>query len=521
MASTSQLKMSRQQLGGWLLLLTALVIGILTAGWGTFADEGDNLVIGDMLLRGGVLYRDLFSHHFPFAYYWVAATIPLAGKSIYSLRVLVWIFEIACFATAMWATRWHLALGLAACLWSLVGVFFYNTHVVYYVFGAATMLVVTSITLAVLYDRVRLTWPLAAIIGACGIIALLSNPLLAYGFGIALLFLASKDWRKTLGSAALAGAGLLLYAGFLMFAGDWPIFWQRAIVFNSEIYSKYIGPYAKPVRFSMLLDMMTGGLGILEPEWRNLNPLAPVLDYYQFERWFYTGLFYRIALLGAVVLFAGQRRWRAAAFLYLAAAAALLVGGIGGRIQYFALLALFAIAALITQAWWPWHGRPQKIAAAAVSVLVAVMALWPAARAANAMYDHRAELVTMSQFDGVKAQADQIRAAVCGQTDVDLAWYPDGTYRAWFSGLRPLGGYSIMWPWVAEEGLPVVMPLLADPATKALVVVEDYTVWDQYDTKEYLKPLLDYVKANYADLGNGWYLSPAAAAGCPQPKPGG
>ena len=522
MPSTSQLKMSRQQLAGWLLLLTALVVGILTVGWGTFTDEGDNLVIGDMLLRGGVLYRDLFSHHFPFAYYWVAATIPLVGKSIYALRGLVWIFEIACFAIAMWTTRWHLTLGLAACLWSTVAVFYFGTHVVYYVFGAATMLIVTSLTLAVLDDRVRLTWPLAVLVGVCGIFALLSNPLLAYAFGIALLFLATKDRRKTFVSAAVAGAGLLLYAGFLVVSGDWASFWHDAIVFNSEVYSKYLGPYAKPVRFSMLFDITAGGLGILEPEWRNLDPLAPVLDYYQLERWLYTGFFYRIAILSGVVVFAGQRRWRAAAYLYLAAAAALLVGGSGGRIQYFALLALFVIAALITQAWWPWHRTTQqKVAAVAVSVLMAVMVLWPAVRVAGRIYDPKAGLATMSQFDGFEAQANKIKAAVCGQTDVALAWYPDGTYRSWFSGLPPLGGYAIMWPWVAEDGLPVVMPLLAAPATKALVVVEDATVWNHYSTQEYLKPLLDYVKSSYVNLGNGWYLSPAAAEGCPPPQPAG
>ncbi len=517
MATTSKSVRSRQQLAGWLLLLVALVVGMLTVGWGTFTDEGDNLVIGDMLARGGVLYRDLFSHHFPFAYYWVAATIPLVGKSIYALRVSVWLFEILCFATAMWATRWHLLLGLAALLWSMVAVFYFGTHVVYYVFGASTMLIVFSITFAVLYDHVRLTWRLATIIGVCGIIALLSNPLLAYAFGISLLFLVYKDWRRTLGSAAMTAAGLLLYGGFLVVTGDWPTFWQDAIVFNSQVYSKYLGQYANPVRFTMLFDIMASGLGVFEPAWRDLNPMAPVLDYYQLERWFYTGLVYRIVVWAAVLILALQRRWLAAAFLFLSAAAALLVGGSGGRIQYFALLALFVIGGLITQQWWPWrsNGR-QRIVAAAVSLAVAMLALWPGLRTINHMYAHRSELLSMSQLGGFETQADMIDAVVCGQTDVALAWYPDGTYRAWFSGLRPLAGYTIMWPWVAERALPVVMPLLADPDVKVLVVVEDFTVWRHYKTTEYLQPLLDFVKSNYKDLGYGWYLSPAAAAGCPQ-----
>jgi hypothetical protein len=505
----------RRQWIAWLLLAAALLIGSLTAGWGSFSDEGDNLAIGDLLLRGGVLYRDLFTHHFPFAYYWTAASIALVGKSIYALRLLVWFFQILTFAVAMWASRWHLPLGIAALLWSASAPLYFGNHIVYYIFGACSMLVVAVTTLAVLCDRVQFTWRRAGVVGICGVIALLSNPLLAYALGIAFLFLASKDWRRALASAGVSAICLLLYAGWLAAAGDWAAFWQSAIVFNSDIYAKYLGDYARPGRFAMLLDNMRHGLGLLEPEWRNFDPLAPVLDYYQFERWSYTGLAYRFVLLAGSVLLLVQRRWRAGLFLFVSAAAALLPGAIGARIQYLALLALFVMGALISQEWWPWrsNGR-QQLAAAAVSVAVAVLAFWPALRAADFVRANSDRMEAMAHFADYELQAQAIRDAVCGQTDVALAWYPDNTYRTWFSGLAPLGGYTIMWPWVAETGLPEILPLAADPAAKVLAVTEEQLVWNRFDTNEYLKPFYDFVRNNYVDLGGGWYLSPAAAAGC-------
>lgn len=469
-----------------------------------------------MLLRGGVLYRDLFSHHFPFAYYWTAAAIALVGKSLYALRLALWVFQIGAFAVAMWASRWYLPLGIAALLWSMSAPFYYGNHIVYYIFGACSMLVIVSTTLAVLYDRVPLTPVRAVLVGLFSVVALLSNPLLAYGLGIALLFLASKDWRRTSVSAAICAGGVLLYAGFLAATGDWAAFWQSAILFNTDIYAKYLGEHAAPGRFAMLLDNMVRGLGIMEPQWRNFDPLAPVFDYYKFERWSYTGLAYRFVLLGGSALLLAQRRWRAGAFLFLSAAAALLPGAIGARIQSLALLALFVMGALISQAWWPWrrNGR-QKLAAAAVSVLVAVLAFWPALRAADYVWTNRGQMENMAYFAGYERQGQALRDAACGQMDVALAFYPDNTHRAWFSGLAPLGGYTVMWPWVAEVGLPAIMPLAVDPAAKVLVAIEEYSVWDSFEATEYLKPFYDYVRSNYVDLGNGWYLSPAAAASCP------
>ena len=84
----------------WLLLGAAALVGCTTLYAYSFADEGDSLWIGLLLSRGQRLYRDFFSHHFPFQDYWGAAVIAAFGKSILAVRLSVWGFQIAAFGIA-------------------------------------------------------------------------------------------------------------------------------------------------------------------------------------------------------------------------------------------------------------------------------------------------------------------------------------------------------------------------------------------------------------------------------------
>ena len=49
-----------------------------------------------------------------------------------------------------------------------------------------------------------------------------------------------------------------------------------------------------------------------------------------------------------------------------------------------------------------------------------------------------------------------------------------------------------------------------------IVIVTDEVVWDEYATSDYLRPLLDYLDANYHKVSKDTYLSPALFASCPQ-----
>jgi hypothetical protein len=49
------------------------------------------------------------------------------------------------------------------------------------------------------------------------------------------------------------------------------------------------------------------------------------------------------------------------------------------------------------------------------------------------------------------------------------------------------------------------------------VILRDAVIWDRYDTRDYLRPLAEYLEANYHRVAEGTYLSPALHALCPPP----
>jgi hypothetical protein len=121
---------------GWLLVLVSFCIGFLTIYWGTEGDEADNLVVGTLIARGSVLYRDIFSHHFPFPYFWTALVVSLFGKSLLWIRASVWLFQIASFGIAMELSGYCLTLGCAAFFWSITRIFYQGNLVLYSSFCA-------------------------------------------------------------------------------------------------------------------------------------------------------------------------------------------------------------------------------------------------------------------------------------------------------------------------------------------------------------------------------------------------
>ncbi len=55
--------------------------------WADFPDEGDNFAGGWLISKGYVLYKDTFSHHMPFPYYYASLLIKLGLNDISGLRI--------------------------------------------------------------------------------------------------------------------------------------------------------------------------------------------------------------------------------------------------------------------------------------------------------------------------------------------------------------------------------------------------------------------------------------------------
>ncbi len=413
---------------GWLLLAVAFLIGCFTLYVNSFADEADNLVVGLLLTRGSVLYRDIFSHHFPFPYYWSAAMISLFGKSIFGLRLSVWVFQILAFGIALWLSDLPLSCGLAALVWSIIRHIYRGNMVLYSMFSGPALVVVFAIALSVAMHRVHFTWKHIVAVGVFSIVSILSDPLAVYPIAIALLYLLVTKPKNGMVASMVIGAGLLSYAAALLASGTLQNFVDDALLFNTQIYAKYTN--ANPVRIKALLEMAIKGLGIADPSWMNLDPFKAITyTYTDFDRWIFTGFLFRFALILGTVFLTLQKDFRAASFLYLFACGTLVIKEWGFRATGFILIALIGISAIITREWWRESKDKRKYIQITSGVVVGLMVLWLGLRVLTYTFVQQPhELAYEINFGHFESQAAAIKKMTCNQPNVSLAFYPKGVY---------------------------------------------------------------------------------------------
>jgi hypothetical protein len=534
--------LKNHRLLGWSLLAVNFILGLVTLYWGAHVDEADNLVVGGLLLRGAALYTDVFSHHFPFPYFWMAGVIALAGKSIFAARLSVLLFQLVAFALALRLSDKPLLVGVTALLWALVRPFYDGHMVMYAAFAGVSLFVVLILTLAILDETVRPTWKHYFILALFSWIAFLSGPLSLYAILLTLTFLLLHRPASGLKTGLLLLLGLTLPLIVLLLTHTLDAFWQNAILFNSQVYDKYSD--ANPLRLTDFFTQTLTGLGLPFGAWFDVNPFKSIqLGEAQIDAWFFTGFLYRLGIIVASVLMffrAGviasaseaissstggllRREERpprndvmAGMYLYLFAAATLLIAKVHFRSQAFILVGVTALAWVAIEGT---RGGPVKpgwaSAGRTLRVIVVVMTAWLGVRLAGQMIVSRADLTYESNFKRYEREANRLQRLSCDLEDVRLAYYPEGVYAYWFSGLEPASKYIFMWPWVAEVGQEEAIREIS-AQNYAIVIVTDETVWDAYATRDYLRPLLDYLNANYHKVSKDTYLSPALFAACPQ-----
>ena len=162
-----------------------------------FVDEGDKLAVALLMLRGMRLYGDLFAHHFPFVFDWLAVVFRLLGPSILFARWSMLAFQLVTFAAVMRLTRLYTPIGVLAVLWGCIGHLYWANMVIYQGFAGLSMMAVFILTLTALAGRRcegRVYW---LALGLFAAIAILSDPIMAIGVGVALASLMiSRAGRK-------------------------------------------------------------------------------------------------------------------------------------------------------------------------------------------------------------------------------------------------------------------------------------------------------------------------------------
>jgi hypothetical protein len=507
---------------GLALLWASFCVGCIAIYLGNFSDEGDVLAVGLALSRGSVLYRDLFSHHFPFAYYWVAAALWLLGPSILAARLSLLLLQLVVFAILMRALRAPIPLGLAAVAWSATRHLFIAHMVTYDAFEALALAAVFGLALGLLAGWARPTTWLWVVIGLFSALCALNDPLNAVPIGLTFIILALRPawWRGLLLAGAMVLMVLAGYGGYLYVSGSRPDFYRDVVLFNTQVYGRYdhfnLQIYALEIR-----GALSSAQNLFEPaNWLGVSAYSPNAHLPVTLQWLLGGFLQRVALLGACLALLWRRKWRAAALGYVFPATLLPRGDVYLHVPAFMLVTYVAAAGLLRLSWpgpgwgrlgWPgpwWRSARAWLMAAALGLVV-----WPIGLGLGLLVRHIGSYGYATNFQGYEDLAAHLNALDCGR-GAALGYYPGDPTVYFFTGRQPISKYEYLWPWVADVALPEVLSHLSQD--EAIVYLQPVpSVWD-IPTAVYLADLNRYVTSHYVRAGDD-YLSPQLAARCPPP----
>ena len=242
----------------------------------------------------------------------------------------------------------------------------------------------------------------------------------------------------------------------------------------------------------------------------------------------FDGLLYRAVFLLLSLILLMRRRWLAAAFVYIFAAAMLFRVTVAFRSLHLALTALAVAIVLVTdtahqhdharlnpvdqrnavgQAFLALHWGI-RLAVGGLLVWMLALGLWRVADLTR-----QGGLSYQANFGSLIAVADEVTTLSCGQ-DAALAFYPGNPYIQFLSGLRPVSRYVFMWPWVAEVALPDVLESLQTESQALVYIDKSAEIWGQWPTRKYLADLISYLDNHYIARGSNYYLSPGLAQQC-------
>ncbi|HLF24910.1 MAG TPA: hypothetical protein VJG32_01130 [Anaerolineae bacterium] len=460
------------------------------------------------------MYRDIFSHHFPFVYYWTAAVFTLAGPSLLAARLSLLLFQVVSFAWAMKLTHLYVPLSLASLIWNIVGHSNFGNMVLYSNFAGVACAVVFSLVLSIATRSTASDRRYLLTLAIFSLIAILSDPLSIYGISLSIASLVFSKGGIKHGATvtALIVLGLGLSFGVLWMRGALPDFYEQVIAFNSNIYSKYT--YSSPDRLG---DILRWALNL----------------FYVFDRsqWSLFGFIYRptIILIGVALL--AHRRFLLAGLAFIVPTALLVISANTFRSNGFVLVSLITAAWFVVeharrdeasrrgQANYPPLAQQSfsfaftRLSREMPRVLISLVLIGALVKGVVTIVQVN-RLSYKTNFGAEEQVARYILSdAACGRQDVALAFYPDGPLYNFLTQMPPVAKYLFMWPWVAEVAASEVIERLE--AGNAVVYLDlTRTLWGKYPNKDYLAALKNYLDVKYEEVDQGFYVSPDLAHAC-------
>jgi 4-amino-4-deoxy-L-arabinose transferase-like glycosyltransferase len=207
-------------------------------------DSGIFLYVGSRLLKGDVLYRDVWDHKPPVVFLINAAGLLVSGGSIWG----VWILEVIAVLASVWMAYFVLrnSFGNTAAALGIVSgltILFLTLHGGNYVEEYAIPFQFASFFFLYQAEQKERVWPALACGIAIGILFFLRQTLIGVGIAIALYLVMravlGRSWLpfRQLGFIMLGALSVsVVILIYLAIQGILPEFWDAAFIYNA-IYS--------------------------------------------------------------------------------------------------------------------------------------------------------------------------------------------------------------------------------------------------------------------------------------------
>jgi len=478
-------------------------------------DEGDTITVGWLISKGWVLYKDVFSHHFPFPYLFTALVIKIFGASILPVRLSIIILRTLCIALAMKISNFRFPLSIMAVCWSLVGHLYLGNSLVYHSFSGIFIICAIAIGLAYV-ENIQKVSAMGLFIFSifCGLTSL-CDPLKSLPAIALIIFMIISTILQNPREMRLRQAiriSLILFLGGCLTLGAYLLyatitnsladFYQNAILFNTTIYSKY----SPSITIKNILQSLTNCLGIGNQTWfENYSPYYQWRNYLFVDHWIFTGFFYRLVILASCIFCLINRKFLFGVCLYIVSSLLTIRSSVCFSASPFILLSFFISALIISDSFFSIQNQinilfrnSMKIFNVSTRVIILLMFIWLNIRGAEFLLHEPTKLTYFNNFNGIIGDAAYYKKISCYNNDVKLLIYSSPSITYFFAQMYPASKFIFMTPWVAEVGQKDAIKALTENPS-ILYIDRKTNVWN-YPVDEFLADLLNYVDQQYIPL---------------------
>lgn len=472
-----------------------------------FMDEMDNFHLGLQMTKGGVLYQTLFSQHMPLPYYISALFARLGAHSVLAFRLCWYVFLSGCYtAVYLRYAKWYGRVPML--LWS-----------VFYLFSITTTELCTSILAEQLqavgmvllcleflhFTQTREISRASAVCIALGVhIAFLSAFVAAFAcLAMAVGFLLveitfcvrtktsffSYFFRKYALTLALLLAPLLLLALYFVVTGVWGDFFYKAVIFNTEVYSRYQDGFgASPL--GAVAGAVTQYINVVKRMIQTLFQGARNLPY--------AVIFLQLAQWVFLLCLAARRRVFTAAWLLVF----FLSCGTRGFYNYHALqcFALSCVMLALLAGGLYRAARARKLPAL-TGTLAGVLCAAFIAASGSFVWQHRAALLPAASEFSPEYEAHSNEALLLALADEDEYVFENINNEDLYLSvnIRAPSYNTAPSPWWWEATREASMAAITADPPRIAIYDGEYSSWG-YAVKDFAPELDAFIRENYTLL---------------------